>query len=121
MRRRWLLPAAIVACAGLLSVVLVLRDHSHINLASFERIQVGMAEAEVEKILGGPSSGEFPVHRGYSEFPFHAPRDDGRYRACWTDGVTTIDVYFDSDGGVEKKEFYPPPSLWSRLKAWLGW
>lgn len=56
-RRTFLLGLA--GCLAVLAcVVFLAQDHSAINPANYERIQVGMPLAEVEAILGGPARDE---------------------------------------------------------------
>src|SRR3954454_18377485 len=58
-KRRLLLAACFLALAGLwLGVVWWIRSTTAITLKNAERLRVGMTQAEVEAILGGPARNE---------------------------------------------------------------
>jgi hypothetical protein len=74
---------AIVACAWLLVPCWRITQHN------LDRIQKGMTAQDVEKILG---EGE------------HVYFDDIEYnRVSWREGISGIDVWFDSDGKAVAK------------------
>src|SRR5262245_32436947 len=81
---------------------------------NYERIGIGMTEAEVEAIVNSPSV-SYPPDEGYWD-----PRVKSIRR--WDDGPYTLTVEFDGNGRVRSKEFGgPKPKTWlEKLQGWLG-
>src|SRR5262245_62049938 len=103
-RLLWLAGAAVlslIVCAILLSAH---RTGPGVTRENFNRIQVGMTEAEVEEILGGPSG-------FYTNRPVVVPMEGTMFRRWWIgdEGVLTIELTFDEPRRVGHKEFAPLP------------
>lgn len=103
---------------GVLIVVVVLIGYyayflwtlPEVSRADFERIQVGMTQAEVEAIIGGPP-GEYagykpPWHYRSLESPFAVI---GTERKKWTGDGGVIYVGFDVDDGKVR---------WTKFIGW---
>lgn len=56
--KRWLIYAVLVLWGGGLAWLLFFRPTSHITNQNFAVLQVGMTQAQVERILGGPARDE---------------------------------------------------------------
>jgi len=69
-----------------------------INRANFERIQVGMTETQVERILGGPA-GDYTFDR------ILGTPARGRIQS-WTSDLARLVVCFDDQRQVQRKEFF---------------
>jgi hypothetical protein len=134
MTKRRQLLVALVAVAGLTLLAgwwYFVRPPG-INRRGFDRIRTGMSRPEVEALLGGPP-GDYTVRsRAPGESCAHplecvSPETDvSNYRSeAWTDGERTVCVYFHAGGTVADKEYMdfslPPPTLWERVRRWLGW
>ena len=94
---------------------------SVINVASYEKIQVGMTRPQVEKILGGPPRNESKPNRWCMDL-----RGPNSPNVVWFGPEAIIHLWFDESGRVCHKDLdldgyfpYPQPSLWDRVRAWL--
>jgi hypothetical protein len=106
---------AIVPITSVMIWILV-QPADPINAANFDRIDAGMTESQVEKILSGLASGEIQLQ-------IHGQWEDIRWPKTWSGrGCRVITVYFQIRAGqsiVDSKELFDP-SLWDRVKAWWG-
>jgi hypothetical protein len=122
---KWL---AIVPAVSLLGfgTALLLWPRDRITRETWDQIQVGMTEREVEEILG--ESGVFldQLTVRVSEFGEGVGKvwDFGRMKN-WIGRGGWIHVQFDNRGLVEAKEFWTirldDPTFLGRLRDWLGW
>jgi hypothetical protein len=138
-KRRTLLCIALAIVAAGVGIYLCLPQAPRFTEDQFERIQIGMTQAEVEAVLGcGPGN--------YSDNVFllilmdlqtAKPRASyafDRQWACDLPGwnwqrseqpALGICIRFNADGRVIDKEqvtlLYPPPTLLERLRASVGW
>jgi hypothetical protein len=72
--------------------------------AGFERIEVGMAEAEVADLLGRPADGRERALRA----PGRTPTDQDRvYVLLWRRAGATVSVDFNAEGKVLRKTWVP--------------
>jgi hypothetical protein len=116
--KRWLLLIAglILAPIGA-AVYWWVQPMDPINAATFNRIQVGMTQQEVENILGGPG-GEIQ-----EEIQGHfVPGQWTGSPTVWYGRQNAIIIRFQSQGDahvVGSKELFNP-GVWDRLKAWWG-
>lgn len=117
MRRQtyWLFGTAI-ALAGLVVICACLirpaPSRPGVTWANVKRIEVGMTQAQVEAIVGGPSPG---WSYGPDPITDNSPPD---YHAVmlWSATECDILVYFDRDGRVISRE-----GVGSNGSGWLGW
>ncbi|MCI0376235.1 MAG: hypothetical protein L0215_01380 [Gemmataceae bacterium] len=119
MKKRRLLwiAATLVLLLGAGYAVLWLTGPGHrINALSFERIQEGMTEKEVEEILGVPA-GDYGT-KAHPELTV-LPLGD---RKRWTSDDAQIVVDFDKRGLVVLKRLgfvRVGESIWQKLRRWL--
>jgi hypothetical protein len=130
MRRRLTLGFGLLCCLGLVGVWL-LRPAApvhRINRASFEQIQGGMREAEVEALFGTPAGdytgGAFaPADCGVGLTTiWHGPKDQVAAWEVWSADEGEILVGFDQERRVAAKLFVPMfrGSFTRRWLSWLG-
>jgi hypothetical protein len=122
--RKWIIAACVVVAlctVGLLVLLIVTRRVSPVNAASAARVQVGMTQAEVAAIFGGPP-GDYRVGSRAMDFDVGLAPLPGNTLQRWRgdDGLALIQ--FGPDGRVIHAEFIPPPemSLLDRLLDMLG-
>ena len=117
MRRR---PFLLLGLLGLLALLgafatqWLLSRPPGVTAANFERVQVGMTEAQVEGLLGPESI---------------LAEHDGPHR-IWVAEHAWLEVWFDEGGRVAKKEPWasfprvlrrrPPETFWEKLRRWVG-
>ena len=112
--RKWFRRIGLAAglVLGIGAMYYFLRPADPISEKSFERIQVGMTEKEVEGILGAPATvnwGTFVMgSRGWE-------------MKCWTGRGTEVQISFEN-GKVFQKDllFFDSPSMWERFLEFLG-
>jgi hypothetical protein len=103
-RRRWLLLSAGVLVLLAAVAVWFGIPRSKISLASFDKIEVGMTQAEVEAILGGPARAEFDgflivrLDRHKALGPSRE-MNKGEYCHEWRGSYAIIHVVFDEESG----------------------
>lgn len=121
MKRDWFWPISAVI-ASLLALAIVWLGSGHeprVNKSQFDKIQTDMTRAEVYRLLGGP-----PGSYGTRVIAVPTKRvAEGAGKWVGDEGYVT--VTFDAKGHVTDKEFLavsvsPKPSLWTRLRRWLG-
>lgn len=116
----------VVACLALavgLGIWFVTRPHP-VNETNFNRIRVGMTQAEVEAILGCPP-GDYAT-RPWMADAFEEDYQEPDRLETWASDWGYIRVRFDKSDRVSAKELrdqfpIPQPGLLDRLRAWLGW
>jgi hypothetical protein len=114
----WLVGLTVLAGTAALWLSLVLGG-DRITWRSFQRIQVGMTQKEVEAILGGPP-GEYAVPKiGLTRFT--PPEGE------WWGAEAIIVIEFTKERRVLRKWLYNPylrpyqPNALDRARSWLGW
>jgi hypothetical protein len=139
-RRRMLGLVAVVAMGltGYAGWLVLTLPVCQLSLRGLDRIQPGMTQAEVEAILGAPpgeyctgalicaSWGNDPLHFGWN--------GPGYVDQTWTGDDGILKVRFRPDGTVAPEPvtakamirfqpgvILPPPTLFDRLRGWLGW
>jgi hypothetical protein len=136
---KWIGVVLVVLLLGF-GVALFLLPRDRITPESWEKIQIGTTEKEVESILGGPgiSCKEFLAHIARVEKDIGKPflgkrllREPERFEfdedktKVWFGGRGIIGIKFDQGGVVEGKVFEgvrsADPSFLDRLRDWLGW
>jgi hypothetical protein len=136
LKLKWL---AIVLAVSLLGfgTALFLWPRDRITAESWEKIQIGMTENQVEKILGGPgTSWKESGFRDTDPFPLSdqilvEPNygmwilDNLKRHKYWTSKRGCMQIEFDLQGHVSGKAFWPSgkadPNFLDRLRDWLGW
>lgn len=109
----------------ILAVVIWWPPSGPINRRNYERIQIGMPLAQVERLMGGPGRDIGPV--GWNDVAF----DEDRLRSWraapstlrnWYDSNHMITVHIDSNHNVVNKYFQcrPDATWFLRWLAWLG-
>lgn len=124
MRRLLLLAGVAVLGIVTFLVDLSMRPRVRINQESFDRIQIGMTQLEVEEILGGPPD-RYTGRRG----TFSVAIDSMSSQKQWIGDEGTIYVQLSWDrrkrepGRVQHKDFLPaqPETLGERLDRTLSW
>jgi hypothetical protein len=117
-KNRWLLFGLLVACVvGVVLVVLaLLPPRPGVTKQNFDRIEVGMARAEVEAIFGGPANASWPPTWG------NKPLENE-----WEDHVRgdAAIVNFDENDRVASTAWLPglpdERSAWEKLLDRLPW
>src|SRR5258708_4540691 len=118
MRKRIPLALSLVACLALLAyaALWLLSSQPGISRANYERIQVGMTQQEVERLLAGPPRPDpwtVPFEGGVAQIG-HTPR-------VWADDDAGIRIDFDKEGRVAVTQWAPRrESWWNRVRAWIG-
>ena len=114
-RRRFFLSATVLAAVlvGGLAVLLFL-PRSPISQRSCDRIQIGMSEAEVETILGGP---EGNYHDRQVDINIPLSPVPGLLRKVWIGNDGAALVYFDKANRVGHVHFAP---ALNRDESFLG-
>jgi hypothetical protein len=141
---KWLAVVLVVLLLGF-GTVLLLWPRDRITAESWQKIQIGMSEKEVEEILGGSGmtwkeardqNARLEKELGRIPFEIEGPRlvepdwslllwgQKDRVR-IWNGrrGIITIDL--DQDNHVSGKEFqgvrWTNAGIIDRLRDWLGW
>jgi hypothetical protein len=133
--RKRLLVLAGFALAAAVTVPASLLHHAYrqklargrlITWEYYRGVKLGMSQAEVEAVLGGPP-GDFRTERvfytDYFEVGF-SPQDVVARRESWYGNDGQISLGFDEQGRVLRRGFAdpirsPPPTLAERLRPWL--
>jgi hypothetical protein len=115
-----------VVCLGVFAAfALRWKIWNGVNRANFDRIQVGMAEAEVEAIMGGPGEElawldqeDLAVDERLSLL-VRCPPEKLR---CWHSAGHQISVSYVATGHVVSKYYtrHPESGFLSRFFDWLG-
>ena len=123
-RRGWLLWLGLLICLGTLGLLACLGlPGPRIDQGSFEKIQTGMTQQEVENLIGcspGNYNGRWRIfHDGGLE------GSDDRYKE-WVGQEMAILVWLDGDGKVSRKESLSlgmtrRDSFLDRLRRLLRW
>jgi len=92
-----------------------------ISKANFDRIEIGMTEAEVEEILGaGEYRSSYPERKFFGTVNTGPPGGGGCREKYWDGPEGTIQLRFDGDK-VWSKHWSDDVALWDRLKKEVGW
>jgi hypothetical protein len=139
--KRMLGLAAVAAVTGLTALAgwwMVTPPPYRISLRDRDRIQPGMTQAEVEAILGAPPgnycTGDLVcVHWGNDLLHFGSD-GPGCVDQSWAGDEGILKVRFLPEGtvapepvtakamlGFQPGIVLPPPTLFDRLRGWLGW
>jgi hypothetical protein len=88
----------------------------------YKRIHKGMAESQVEAILGGPSGIYDDTMIWFPLTALGAENPDGSHSGIWYYPGFNVCVWFDPAGRVTWKYSDPftPPTLLERVEAWLS-
>ena len=133
--KKWLLVFAGVVLAAAVIVPAALQLHAYRQKAARGRliiwqhycgVKLGMSQAEVEAILGGPP-GDFRTEKVFYRIYFEAgvsPRDVAVRGEFWAGNDGKICLGFDEQGRVLRRGFaegyrVPPESLAERVQEWL--
>jgi hypothetical protein len=122
----WIVSLLALAGTVLLLARIVSRDAGRrLNREGFSQLGLGMTQAQVEGLLGGPpgnygryASGEMTLEE-YSAPP-------GAVERIWCDDSNRFEIYFDADGrvvGHHRRAGYsqsPPAGLVAWLKQVIG-
>jgi hypothetical protein len=108
--RRLLLIAGTLAIGAFLSLVAFARllPHPGVSEANFERVEIGMTEAEVEAIFGQPPLD--PTKVPFREHRFWMGEDRARVIIQFQDGVVTRKIWTPSQ-----------ETALERICRWLHW
>jgi hypothetical protein len=135
MRKRLLVLAG-VALAAAVIVPAVLDLHAYrpklarnrlITWEHYRGVKLGMSQAEVEAILGGPP-GDYRTDERISYWDYFeaglSPHDVVARRESWYGNDGQITLGFDEEGRVLRRGFAspvrsPPSSLAQRVRDWL--
>ncbi|HMF18114.1 MAG TPA: hypothetical protein VKE98_12955 [Gemmataceae bacterium] len=132
---KWLTIVFAVLLLGF-GTALFLWPGDRITAESWKQIQIGMSEKEVEDILGGPGMNEQAaqvrmagLEKKLGKAPeIGTPLEEGEVSErskVWFGRRGIIEIYFDNFSQVTWKfftEIQPAePSLFDRLRDWLGW
>lgn len=82
--------------------------------ANFDRLEIGMSQAEVETLLDGPP--RLDPHFLY-QWEGCVPGGN-RTRAIWTSSSAAVILFFDERGRLDEKIWYDAPDS---LRAWRRW
>ena len=93
----------------------------HINHEGFEKLQIGMTEAEVEAVLGRPA-GDYAMVASIYYDNFHGASHPQSEARQWNSEEGSITVYFDA-GRIVHTEYHDvwvleEPFL-SKVRRWL--
>jgi hypothetical protein len=130
---KWIAVFVLVLFVGL-GVVLFLLPRDRITVESWEKIEIGMTEKEVEEMLGGPGTNE---KNFWEQFRTFQAIFDGRElfepegaigvvsEKYWVGRRGYMVILFREEGRVEAKVFQgwrsTDPTFLDRLRDWLGW
>jgi hypothetical protein len=129
---KWIAAVLIVLLLGFVAAV-YFWPRDRITAASWEKIQIGMTEKEVEEILGKPgvSGVAFVKHVEVSPISFtgpvlveepESPSDSEKY---WIGQRGIMRIGFDKACEVAVKRFQEvrstEPTFIDRIRDWLGW
>jgi hypothetical protein len=124
--RRRVLVLVMLAAAGLAGYVgwlwLAIPPH-RINVATFRGIQHGMTLAEVEAILGVPPGDYRDRTAGWPVGALFLRNDEDQpVKQEWHSDEASIGAYFNKQGRYVGGGCvnFEPPTLFQRLRAWLG-
>lgn len=117
-KRQWLL--SLVVAIALILLLLLAWPWPGITERNFERIQTGMGESDVIRILGGPPRDE-PGHDDTLHFTRRRPE---RWE-IWRAQKFAIAVYFNENGKVVDKDRnlavgIPREPWYAKALAWVG-
>lgn len=104
-----------------------------IGPASYQRIELGMTEAEIEAMIGLPPSHHYPDRiilapepYGYVAAKGNYPGEGNMPSVEWRGSKYSIVVFFENGqasycGLFELGKSMKPPDLLVRIRNWLGW
>jgi hypothetical protein len=121
-RRFWLLAVVLLLTAVVVSLpFLPIIFGARLKVENFDEIQLGMAQSEVESLLGGAPGyyrrppAKFKNIGSISSGPaYFAPAWTSDRWELWVADDTSITVYFDNNGRVSHKEKDPEPRTTSK-------
>jgi SmpA / OmlA family len=133
---RWRCLLALFVLVLLFAGITLLTSGSRINEKTYEQIEVGMTEEQVQAILGCPP-GNYSMHgttwlgSGPRIYWLHPEGSSSQFEPdvvskAWITDDLLIGVYFDRDGRVDRKwredvspgkREHPLPRLWRRLSS----
>jgi hypothetical protein len=125
-KARWLFSLLVVVVVlGLVTVFGRTMIRNGVNRANYNRIEVGMTEAEVQAIMGRPSS-ELPwldqddiVFDERPDLLLRSPPEKGQF---WQSGQHQLSVWYDASAHVVSKYYtrHPEVGIFQRFLDWLG-
>jgi hypothetical protein len=126
-RRRMLVLGVLAACLGLATCAgwWRLSAPPRINWDDFRQLKAGMTQEEVEAILGGPP-GDYSAGppQNKQNITISFADDPILTRKEWRSDTLKIAVGFDDQGRLARSgmagDIGPRPSIWQRLRVWLG-
>jgi hypothetical protein len=113
-RRAYLWLAGLALVVGALLLTDWLLWEPGLTEGNVRRLRPGMTLAEVEALLGGPTSDTFEMPPDYRAF---------RWQREWREGGNSVVVQFFANGHVMSAagRGRPQPGPLARLRLWLGW
>jgi hypothetical protein len=114
--RRWLLAGLALADLAVPGVVGLLAWGGDTPEAARRRVPLGADEDAVAAAVGRP-------HNGGEIYEENQTPERLRRGLFWEYGGDRLYVWFDERGRAVKVGvvYAPDPTLWQRLRAWLGW
>ena len=127
MIRKHTWTATVVALVLIIVAAWLLWQRESVTFDMYQAIRLGMTEAQVEEVMGGP--GRSPEEVYLIEYPVtlsegHIGRHMGKgWAKIWQSRRNAVDVYYTKDGRVGSKGFsdnLPRPTLLDRVIDWIG-
>jgi hypothetical protein len=129
MQRRkvvWIVSLLALAGTVLLFAWIVSRDAGRrLNRAGLSQLRLGMTQAQVESLLGGPPGNYGRYARGMMTLEgYSAP--PGAVERIWCDDSNRLEIYFDAEGrvvGHHRRARYsqsPPEGVYAWLQQVIG-
>lgn len=127
IKAQWFIGVLIAVLCSALLLAFGLRGmiRNGINRANYDRIQVGMARAEVEAIMGGPG-GDLPwLDQQDIAVDERVPlllRSPPEKVECWQSGNHQIVVWYNTHGESVSKYYtrHKETGFFQRLSDWMG-
>jgi hypothetical protein len=115
MKKKYLLLLAAIAVisVSVFVVAVVLPTRPGITKANFDRVQIGMTQAEVVEIFGERPSDIRPTYRWVESREVSGTWCSADYRS----GVL---VLFRYGHVVDARWYDSPETLWDKLRRWVG-
>jgi len=121
----WIVRLLALAGTVLLLAWIVSRDAGRrLNREGFSQLRLGMTQAEVESLLGGPPGNYGRYDDRFAEMTMEGyERPPGSVERVWCDDAHRFEIYFDQEDqvvGLHRRARYQQMSQLDRLRSWLG-